>query len=285
MRYRYFVGICLLPLASLAQTAPALPADQARVECLYRLTYQRDSTDAKTRTETLRLQIGSKLSRCENQATLYMDSVMTAALNESQVSHGDNEHITINLNGTPSSKFTSEYKAVVFKIPTAATVVVYDRIGTTKYYYQEPASLFTWVIAPTTATIAGYACQRATTTFGGRTWEAWFTRAVPIADGPYKFSGLPGLIVKVADTRGHFVFALTKLRQLVPPVAIAPPEAGAKLIAKAELARGKADYDRTVLTQLLASGNIRFTSPEEAEKAKQRAQERAHRKPNPLELK
>lgn len=275
---------CLLPLASLAQTAPTLPADQARVECLYRLTYQRDSTDAKTRTETLRLQLGSKLSRCENLASLYMDSVLTAALNESQASHGDNEHLNINLNGTPSSKFAAGYRAVVFKIPTTATVVVHDNIGGTKYYYQEPASLFTWFITPTTASIAGYSCQRATTTFGGRTWEAWFTRAVPIADGPYKFYGLPGLIVKVADTRGYYVFELAKLRQLAPPVTIALPEAGAKPIAKADFMRGKTEYDRTALTQMLANGSFRYNTPEEAEKAKQRAQERAKRKTNPLEL-
>jgi len=122
------------------------------VECLYRLTYQRDSTDAKTRTETLRLQIGSKLSRCENLATLYMDSVLMAAINASQANYGDNEHVTINLNGIPSGRFAGEYKAVVFKAPTAGTEVVYDRIGETNYY-QEPASPFAWVIAPTTANV------------------------------------------------------------------------------------------------------------------------------------
>jgi GLPGLI family protein len=283
--HKLFLALsCLLPLASRAQTATVLPADQARVECLYRLTYLRDSTDAKTRIETLRLQVGSKLSRCENRATLYMDSVLTAAINASKANYGNTEHMDINLNGIPSSKFTGDYKAVVFKVPTQSVEVVYDNIGTTKYYYQEPASLFTWTIAPTTATVAGYACQRATTTFGGRTWETWFTRAVPIADGPYKFYGLPALIVKVSDTRGHFVFELTKLRQLAPPVAITPPEASAKLITKADFMRGKAEYDRTAFTQMLANGNFRFASPEEAEKAKQRAQERAKRKTNPLEL-
>jgi GLPGLI family protein len=169
-------------------------------------------------------------------------------------------------------------------VPTAQEVLRYDHIGPTTYYYQEPASPFAWVITPTTTTIAGYACQRATTTFGGRTWEAWFTRAVPIPEGPYKFYGLPGLIVKVGDKRGHYLFELTKLRQLAPPVTITPPETSGKLITKAELARGKADYDRTVLTQMMANGNIRFTSPEEAEKARLRAQERAERKPKPLEL-
>jgi GLPGLI family protein len=284
MRKLLFTLSCLLPLASLAQTTPALPADQAHVECLYRLTYQRDSTDAKTRTELLRLQIGSKFSRCENRAALYMDSVMNAALNESQASHGDNEHININLNGTPSSKFAAGYKSVVFKIPTTYTVVVHDNIGGTKYYYQEPASLFAWTITPATATIAGYACQRATTTFGGRTWEAWFTRTVPISDGPYKFYGLPGLIVKISDLRDHYVFELTKLRPLAPPVAIDPPKTDAKLIAKADFVRGKTEYDRTALTQMMANGNIHFTSPEEEVKAKLRAQERAKRKTNPLEL-
>jgi len=276
---------CLLPLASLAQTAPTLPADQARVECLYRLTYRPDSTDAKTRTELTRLQIGNKLSRFETSNTLFLDSTMAATMATVTLAQQRGETPAIKIDNPDRSRFSSFFRGVIFKLPTAQEMAVYDRIGGTKYYYQEPASLFTWVIAPTTATIAGYACQRATTTFGGRTWEAWFTRAVPIADGPYKFYGLPGLIVKVADTRGHFVFELTKLRQLVPPVAIAPPEAGAKLIAKAELARGKAEYDRTALTQMMANGNVRFASPEDAEKAKQRAQERARRKPNPLELK
>ena len=49
--------------------------------------------------------------------------------------------------------------------------------------------------------------------------------------------------------------------------------------------RGKADYDRTAMQQLLANGNTRFNAPEEANKARQQAQERAKRKTNPLESK
>ena len=91
--------------------------------------------------------------------------------------------------------------------------------------------------------------------------------------------------MKVADTRGHFVFELTKLRPLAPPVAIAPPEAGAKLLAKTDFVRGKAEYDRTAFTQMLANGNFRFNTPEEAKRARQKAQECAKRKTIPLELK
>lgn len=102
--------------------------------------------------------------------------------------------------------------------------MVFDKIFTTRYVYQEPAGFLRWAIAPTTVTIAGYSCQRATATLGGRTWEAWFTRAVPVPEGPYKFCDLPGLIVKVGDTRGRFVYELQRVQQL--------PQAGAKTIGK-----------------------------------------------------
>ena len=61
-----------------------------------------------------------------------------------------------------------------------------------------------WNILPETAKIENYNCQRATTKFGGRTWEAWFSKDLPFPDGPYKFHGLPGLIVKLEDkTKSH----------------------------------------------------------------------------------
>lgn len=61
-----------------------------------------------------------------------------------------------------------------------------------------------WNILPETAKIENYNCQKATTKFGGRSWEAWFSKDLPFPDGPYKFHGLPGLIVKLEDqTKSH----------------------------------------------------------------------------------
>lgn len=264
------------------------PPDQCRIECLYRLRYQPDSTDKTdqaTRTELLRLQLGSQLSRFESKAQLFMDSVVTTAFVSAQRLKGTSEIPSINLNGLPASKFRASIKGVIYKVPTAQRVLVVERVGSTRYAYQEPPGSLTWAIGPATATIAGYACQRATTTFGGRTWEAWFAREVPVADGPYKFYGLPGLIVKVGDGRGQYVFELVKLTKLATPVPIALPEAGAKAVDKAVFTKGKADYDRTALTQMMASGNVRFNSPEDADAAKQQVRDRARKNNNPLELK
>lgn len=72
------------------------------------------------------------------------------------------------------------------------------------YLNVEEKTEIKWNILPETAKIENYNCQRATTKFGGRIWEAWFSKDLPFPDGPYKFHGLPGLIVKMEDqTKSH----------------------------------------------------------------------------------
>lgn len=62
-----------------------------------------------------------------------------------------------------------------------------------------------WKVLPEKQKIGEYIAQKATTKFGGRKWTAWFSSDIPIQDGPYKFHGLPGLIVKMEDaTKSHF---------------------------------------------------------------------------------
>ena len=56
--------------------------------------------------------------------------------------------------------------------------------------------------------IGKYKTQKATAEFGGRSWIAWFSQELPFQDGPYKFYGLPGLIVHVEDNTGSHIMAL-----------------------------------------------------------------------------
>lgn len=280
---RLLILLVIISLGSrpaLAQApTPPLPPEPATLLGTYRLTYQPDSTDPKTRAETMYLLLGKTLSHFQSRGEQLSDSLL-AQTNNLPFTQENLELFSQQLMALPQSRF----RYAIYKTTAPPRhLYYYDNIGLQHYRYEEPAAL-TWTIEPATATIVGYACQRATTTFGGRQWEAWFTREVPVGDGPYKFYGLPGLIVKVGDTRGHYLFELTQLRQLVPPVAIAPPETGAKLITKTEYRRGKAEYERNGLAQLMASGNIRYSSPEAEAAAQQKARERAKRKTNPLEL-
>jgi GLPGLI family protein len=79
------------------------------------------------------------------------------------------------------------------------------------YLYEEDIPIQEWTIQQDTATISGYKCQKATCTFRGRDYLAWFTNEIPINNGPYKFGGLPGLIVNIEDLKSYYTFLLTNI--------------------------------------------------------------------------
>lgn len=73
--------------------------------------------------------------------------------------------------------------------------------------YVDPIK-FNWKILNEKEKIGSYNTQKATTDFGGRKWTAWFASDIPLQDGPYKFNGLPGLIVKVEDEGKNYSWEL-----------------------------------------------------------------------------
>ncbi|RRQ47109.1 GLPGLI family protein [Chryseobacterium sp. SC28] len=83
-----------------------------------------------------------------------------------------------------------------------------DRIGRNLFAYEETLK-FDWKILPDKEKIGTYNTQKATTEFGGRKWIAWFSADIPLQDGPYKFYGLPGLIVKIEDEGKNYSWLLS----------------------------------------------------------------------------
>ncbi|NIF05676.1 GLPGLI family protein [Chryseobacterium sp. Tr-659] len=88
-------------------------------------------------------------------------------------------------------------------------VYYYDKTAGKQIYYQEDRPI-KWEITNVVDKQNGYQAQKAVAGFGGREWTAWFTKEIPVSDGPYKFSGLPGLIVKLEDDKGDYKFDLVK---------------------------------------------------------------------------
>ena len=70
-----------------------------------------------------------------------------------------------------------------------------------------------WNISSEQKIIGNYQSQKAETTYGGRTWIAWFTTELPFSDGPYIFSGLPGLIVSIQDSNNDYSFNLIEVQK------------------------------------------------------------------------
>ncbi len=71
-----------------------------------------------------------------------------------------------------------------------------------------------WQMVEETDTILGYVCQKACLTYAGRDYTAWFTTEIPINDGPWKFWGLPGLILKVVDKEELFEWVAIGLENI-----------------------------------------------------------------------
>lgn len=84
------------------------------------------------------------------------------------------------------------------------------------YEYTEAIPSIDWKTTNEKQKILNYEVVKAVGSFGGRVWEAWFAPAIPVADGPYKFQGLPGLILKVQDTKQNFVMTAVAIEQNRP---------------------------------------------------------------------
>lgn len=88
--------------------------------------------------------------------------------------------------------------------------------GTYVGYTDEATPAHLWQIHEDTLTVAGMVSYKATCAFKGRKWTAWFTPEVPLSEGPHKFGGLPGLILKLASDDGDFNYQIRKIEKDKP---------------------------------------------------------------------
>ncbi len=72
--------------------------------------------------------------------------------------------------------------------------------------YDEDMPQLDWQLTDSVIEILGYECHEAVCHFRGRQWTAFYCEDIPVMDGPWKLSGLPGLIMKATDSDGHYTF-------------------------------------------------------------------------------
>lgn len=83
----------------------------------------------------------------------------------------------------------------------------------TIYLVEDVLSLPNWEITSETKIIDNYQCQKAITTFKGRTYEVWFTSKYATFFGPWKLNGLPGLIILAYDKKNEVMFEAVKIHK------------------------------------------------------------------------
>lgn len=212
-----FSSFILFSSSLLAQTTnnKYKALDKVRIKCTYSLEYQRDSTRKESiGFEDMVLFIGDSVSEFQSLNSYFRDSVMRADR------FANTAAALTQLSGSRTN-----FAYQLFKNYPGNKISFIDRIPPHDYFLiEQPMDLFNWHITQDTASISGYHCQKATTHFAGRSYIAWFTTEIPISDGPYKFNGLPGLIVKIGDTRQQYVFKMIRLEQIKTQIPIVFPE-------------------------------------------------------------
>ncbi len=206
---------CLLPFLIFAFDTFAQdlqPVDSTKWLCTYDYSLLQDSTNQNSlRNDRMYLQIGSHLSKFTCASIFIKDS----ALYFTELKNLDMA-TTINqvmkaMNGVRNSPLSS-YS--IYKNHPGKGMMSFMAFDD-KYYKVDQQMKMKWkLITQKDTVILGYSCQMARTTYAGRDWVAWYSPQIPVADGPYKFNGLPGLILKISDTKNQHCFTLNAIKKV-----------------------------------------------------------------------
>lgn len=123
--------------------------------------------------------------------------------------HSKGEDPIVYLNGVDESGgfyIQDEIGNVIYKDFTSDSLKIREIVYLEPYVSSEPIPEMRWNITNTTKKIGSFTAKLATTNFRGRNYNAWFTEEIPVSDGPWKFSGLPGLILEVVSENEDYKF-------------------------------------------------------------------------------
>lgn len=101
---------------------------------------------------------------------------------------------------------------LIYKVNNAKSIYSIERISMTPFLVKDTYAIFKWKITKNEKTILKYKCQEALVDYRGRSYIVYFTTNIPFNGGPWKFSGLPGLILEIKSTDGVFHIIANKLQ-------------------------------------------------------------------------
>lgn len=205
-------------LSAILLAALAVFGQKAQIKVMYETKAPSLSTKTQTPTKMVLL-VGKDGSYYYNIISQYVDSMNSTPEGKSKlreiqmkawmVEGADGMSFDLSKGNAPLKKVHT------YIIKDENNSVVYGKWADEHCYYAEPKSEQQWKIVEDSAqTILGYECIMATMDYHGRKWKAWFTPEIPVSDGPWKFCGLPGLILLAKDNDNLFNFTAIGLENV-----------------------------------------------------------------------
>lgn len=172
----------------------ATPVDTARYKVTYSLKYK-FHPDQKDAYDDVRIvQIGKRCVKDYSDIINHFDSLATE-----QIRRGADSYSNVSGNPWPLEiirPIRGEKADLKYRLSISAFFVYSDSVPSLEWNYSDEEN----------DSIIGYDCRKANVEFAGRNYTAWYTPEIPLPFGPYKFGGLPGLILKLEDAERQFVW-------------------------------------------------------------------------------
>lgn len=169
--------------------------DTVIVKVYYKRYFISDTVTKNVGSENMVLFVGKQSSVYKSLDKMYNDSVLKAKANSIEIL--DRSKLGLKRAGV---------KQVVKFYDKPLKIIVYDKIFSDYIILDDLTNKLTWQITGETKTIDQLTVTKATCYFRGRNYVAWFCIDIAIQDGPWKFAGLPGLILEVYDQTGTYKF-------------------------------------------------------------------------------
>ena len=272
---QFYIPFIFLLISSLVPAQEL--TDKFKYKATYDLTWQIDSTNSESiQNETMVLFIGDKISRFSSEGQYMADSIKEA--------YKDRERTQQSFDEMRSKMPMSALNFYVFKRQNSAQVSFTEKIVKDNYRYTQDIDDLNWEILPETKEVAGFVAQKAKASFSGRDYTAWFTTEIPISEGPYKFRGLPGLILKISDNNGYYNFKLNGFKELNDEISIEFEPEDYLEVSRERFLQIKQEYAENPFIKMENSGITMGFQPGEKEKLLREHREELKKENNPIEL-
>ena len=244
----FLTAVCICLNAG-AQLAPAPQSLQdfetigtSRYEIRYSFRFKNHHSETDYVEDTRVLQIGDRVVKDYSDIIYHFDSLATENFRKGLPTAS-------NTNATLPCEIFNFHKdkktEVKYRLILNGGVLCYD----------DTYPVFDWKFSSDDPIrIMGYSCCKASVSFAGREYSVWYSLDIPLPYGPYKFHGLPGLILKVEESEGMYIWEAFSIVKSDAPIKAYTYEK--------EIRCSKQEADRTIgrmmrqpMTFLVTSGS------------------------------
>ncbi|MEA4885603.1 MAG: GLPGLI family protein [Bacteroides graminisolvens] len=192
--------------------------DSTYLMCQYKYTYMNDTLQQTRRDDLFILEIGPKISKFYSYYTFQYDSLMSTPNGEQKKREIFNQSLSDFHKHRDRRKFLNGFSrkrstTCIYKNYPEKGMTIIDFLGGDYVVYEDVLNDQDWQITDNIKTVLNYNCQQAICRFRGREWIVWFTTDIPVANGPWKLGGLPGLILEAYDRGNQYYFNIIGLEK------------------------------------------------------------------------